>query len=315
MASGLRDRLLQRYEATRRPLAPRTQRALLFAAAAIFLAGGWYAIGALDLRWNDVRWQPLLIAGLVGVPLTLLANTLEYVVSARVLRHRVPLLPAARLTALSTAANLLPIPGAFLVRIQGLRSLGSGYGKAFGSTAVVGVVWIAVSALVAGALLALSNDWIAAAVLCAAGLPMIVLAHVWLRRAVTDRTERRNITVLLVAVELFAVAANAGRLVLILMGLGIEATFGQALVLAVSSSLAAAAGILPGGFGLRELIAGIIAPLIGLPASAGFAVTAISRILGILVLSPITAALAVGVPKPPSAPDSTQQEPDGSVTA
>ena len=67
----------------------------------------------------------------------------------------------------------------------------------------------------------------------------------------------------------------------------------------MSSSLAAAAGILPGGFGLRELIAAALAPLVGLPASAGFAATAINRVMGIVVLAPITAALALGWgPKP-----------------
>ena len=53
---------------------------------------------------------------------SLLANTLEYMVSARMLQHRVALLPAVQLTTMSTAANLLPIPGAFLDRVQGLRA-------------------------------------------------------------------------------------------------------------------------------------------------------------------------------------------------
>jgi uncharacterized membrane protein YbhN (UPF0104 family) len=50
----------------------------------------------------------------------------------------------------------------------------------------------------------------------------------------------------------------------------------------------------PGGFGLRELIAALLAPLVGLPASAGFAATAINRVIGIVVLAPVTAALALG---------------------
>jgi hypothetical protein len=241
----------------------------------VFVVGGWFAFKSLDVTLSEIRWVPMVIAAVVGVPLTLVANTFEYLLSARLLHHRMRFLPALQLTTMSTAANLLPIPGAFLVRVQGLRALGSRYGRALASTAVVGLVWIGVSALMAAILLLVGERWVAAAILAAAGI--------------------RRLGGLLVAVELFAVFTNAGRLVLILIGLGVDADVDQALVLAVSSSLAAAAGILPGGFGLRELIAAALAPLVGLPASAGFAATAINRVMGIVVLAPITAALALGL--------------------
>lgn len=284
------DRL---HAATRRPPSPRTQRILLAIAAGVFVVGSWYALDSLDVALGDVRWFPLVLSAVAGVPLTLLANTFEYVLSGRMLGHRMPLFPALQLTTLSTAANLLPIPGAFLVRVQGLRFLGSGYGKALGSTAVIGLAWIGVSALLAGILLALTERWAAAVLLAAVGAPAAIAAALWLRRAVPSPAERRRLAGLVVAVEVFAVVVNAGRLVLILIALDVDASIAQTLVLAVSSSLAAAAGILPGGFGLRELIAAALAPLVGLPAAAGFAATAINRVVGIVVLAPVTAALAL----------------------
>ena len=120
----------------------------------VFLVGGWFAFKSLDVTLDEIRWVPMLIAALVGVPLTLVANTFEYLLSARMLHHRMRFLPALQLTTMSTAANLLPIPGAFLVRVQGLRTMGSRYGRALASTAVVGLVWIGVSALMAAILLA-----------------------------------------------------------------------------------------------------------------------------------------------------------------
>ncbi|HSK15804.1 MAG TPA: hypothetical protein VK915_06505 [Gaiellaceae bacterium] len=286
-------RLSRLYAATRRTPSPRTQRVLLIVAALVFFVGGWYALRSLDVAFEDIRWVPLLVAGVVGVPLTQLANTFEYVLSARMLGHRVAFMPAVQLTTVATAANLLPIPGAFLVRVQGLRTMGSHYRGALASTAVIGLAWIGVSALLAAVLLAVSGSWVPAVILGAAGVPLLVVAHAWLTRAVPVRAERRRLAALILAVELFAVVTNAGRLVLILVALGVEASLGQALVLAVSSSLAAAAGILPGGFGLRELIAAALAPLVGLPASAGFAATAINRVIGIVVLAPVTVALAL----------------------
>jgi hypothetical protein len=292
---SLQGRLQRLYEATRRTPSPRTQRALLGVAAVVFVVGGWYALDSLDIAFDDVRWGPLIVAAFAGVPLTLLANTFEYVLSGAILRHRIGLLPALQLTTVSSAANLLPIPGAVLVRVQGLRALGSRYRTALGSTAVVGLAWIGVSALVASALLAVSESWAACAAFAAAGIPVLALAYVGLRRAVPETGKRGRLAILIVAVELFAVVTNAGRLVLILVALRVDASLDQTLVLAVSSSLAAAAGVLPGGFGLRELIAAALAPLVGLPAAAGFAAMTINRVIGIVVVAPITAALALGV--------------------
>jgi hypothetical protein len=290
-------RLQRLYSATRRPPSPRAQRAILVVAAVGFTVGAWFALKSLDVSLAEVHWPPLLIAALVGVPLTLIANTFEYLLSGRMLHHRIQLLPALQLTTISTAANLLPLPGAFLVRIQGLRALGSGTGKALASTMVIALVWIGISSLLAGILLAFSESWIASVTLSAVGVITLIGAYVWLVRAVPERGERRRIAMLAVAIELFAVVTNAARLVLILIGLRVDASLGQALVLAVSSSLAAAAGIFPGGLGLRELIAALLAPLVGLPASAGFAATAINRVMGIIVLAPITAVLALRSPQ------------------
>jgi uncharacterized membrane protein YbhN (UPF0104 family) len=298
-------RVARLYAATRRPPSPRVQRALLAVAAVVFIVGGWYAFSSLDVAFDDVRWLPLVLAAVVGVPLSLLANTLEYVVSARMLHHRVALLPAVQLTTMSTAANLLPIPGAFLVRVQGLRALGSRYDKAAASTAVIGLVWIGVSASLAAIFLAVYDSWLAAAVFAVLAVSLLLAAYTWLTRTLTALGERRRIAAAAVTVELFAVGVDAGRLVLILVGLGVDASLGQAMVLAVASSLAAAAGILPGGFGLRELIAALLAPLVGLAASAAFAATALNRVLGLIVMAPITAALAL---RPRPAPSVQRNE-------
>ncbi len=282
------------------------QRALLAVAAVVFVVGGWYAFRSLDVAFDDVRWLPIVLAAVVGVPLSLLGNTLEYVVSARMLHHRVALLPAVQLTTMSTAANLLPIQGAFLVRVQGLRALGSRYDQAAASTAVIGLVWIGVSASLAAIFLAVYDSWLAAAVFAVVAVSLLLAAYTWLKRTLTGLGERRRIAALAVAVELFAVSVDAGRLVLILVGLGVDASLGQAMVLAVSSSLAAAAGILPGGFGLRELIAALLAPLVGLAASAAFAATALNRVLGLVVMAPITAALVLR-PRPATAVERNEE--------
>ncbi len=113
--------------------------------------------------------------------------------------------------------------------------MGSLYSKALASTAIIGIAWIGVSAVLAGGLLLASGKWLAAAALIALGIPLLVSGYMWLRRAVPGAAERRRLAALIVAVELFAVGASAARLVLILIGLGVDASLDQTLVLAVSS--------------------------------------------------------------------------------
>jgi hypothetical protein len=277
------------YRRTRRPASPRTQRLLLVLATVLFVGGTWFAFDRLDIARADLRW-PLLIAAAALAPLTVVTNTGEYLVSARMLGTRPRFGAAFRLTVLATAANLLPLPGAFLVRIQGLRTEGATTGLAATATAIVGLVWLAVSALLAGVLLLVGGTTGLGGALTLGGLVLMAAATAWSRRLEGHRGALLAATV---AVELAAVTVNAVRLVLVLLGLGIDAGLAAAFVLAISSSLASATGMLPGGFGIREAIAAALAPLVGLTPAAGFAATAVNRLLGIAALAPISLVLAL----------------------
>ena len=57
---------------------------------------------------------------------------------------------------------------------------------------------------------------------------------------------------------------------------------------------ASAVGFLPGGIGLREVIAAGLAPLVGLPASLGYLSAALDRVVGLTVLVPVTLLLVGG---------------------
>lgn len=277
-----------------RPTSRRAQRILLGVAALVFLGGGLVALSRLEVEAARIAWLPLVLALVVGVPLTAAANAAEYAVTARVAGYRVALRSALRVSVLSTAANMLPLPGSALVRIRGIREEGSGYGAATSATAAVGLTWIGISAGLAGA-------WLVAGGAGARGLPLLAtgagaLGVAWALLAHGLRDPRRRVLLAgaAVGVEILSVATGALRIVLVLAGLDLPATVTGGLVLAVSGSLSAVAGIFPAGLGLRELIASGLAPLAGLPPSAGFAATAVDRVLGILGHAPLTAVLATG---------------------
>lgn len=288
-------------------LTGRVRKLFMAVAVVVFVVGGLLALRALDIDAARISWVPLVIAGVVGVPLTAVVNAGEYAVTARIVERRVPFVPALRISVLSTAANMLPIPGAALVRIRALRELGRTYGSATSATVIVGLTWIGVSAALAGAWMVAIGAVLRGSLFLAPGIVLLVAAWSLLRRTVDDSARRRRLAAMCIGIELISVASSALRIVLVLAGLGLEPSIVGGLVLAVSGSAAAAAGIFPAGLGMREIIATALAPVAGLPAAAGFAASAVNRVLGIVMHAPIAAFLALTVPGEPGDPDGPER--------
>ena len=68
----------------------------------------------------------------------------------------------------------------------------------------------------------------------------------------------------------------------------VPVTSGQS---AWSSAAASAVGILPGGLGLREILAGALAPLVGLNSAVALFAVSVDRIIGLVVLALMSGAL------------------------
>lgn len=83
------------------------------------------------------------------------------------------------------------------------------------------------------------------------------------------------------------------RFFFVLVAFGFDVSIGQALALATSGILATAVGIVPGGLGLRELLAGAFAPLVALSASVGVLAAIVNRIAGMVGLMAVSAVLTV----------------------
>ena len=283
---GVAGRLL-RYRAA---LAGVGERRLLLVAVVLFVVAS--AVGAANLPpvETSIRWPVLLLLPLVGVPATVAVNAWEYGVTARLLGHRVPPADAARVSVLSTAANLLPIPGAVLVRSRALRQRGTGIGAALSITTAIGVAWVGVNAVLAGGLQLVAGEPPLGAAVLAGGLVVLVLAGLWAARTRGVVLRRADVGTVLV-VEVVAVLVAAARLQLALWGLGYSPEVSQSLSLSLAGSLGSAVGFLPAGLGIREVLAAGIGPLVGLPAAVSLVATAVDRLLGLVVLAGITAVL------------------------
>src|SRR5262245_49629235 len=68
------------------------------------------AFRALPPIEQPIRWELILIAGLVCVPVITALNALEYRVMAHFADHHPPALEIVQVSIMGSAANLLPVP-------------------------------------------------------------------------------------------------------------------------------------------------------------------------------------------------------------
>src|SRR5580765_717664 len=107
---ALIDRVLRAREGSQNPW-------LLIVAFSLFVAFTVLAVRSLPHIDKPVRWELIVIAALVGVPVIVWLNAVEYRLMARFAHHYPPMLEVVQITVLGSAANLLPVPGAMMVRL------------------------------------------------------------------------------------------------------------------------------------------------------------------------------------------------------
>lgn len=260
------------------------------AALLLFVGGSILGVVSLPRVEHEPRWELLAIVGLVGVPLTLVLNAAEYQVTAAILGYRVPFVPALRIGVLATAANMLPIPGAVLVRARAIRKLGASYGKIALSAGIVATCFIGTVCLLAGGVLVASGQLGVGWPLAGAGLLLLVFA---LATLVAERGPRQGVRLLFAAGARAtgAILVKAVRIYLVLVALGYEAGVTQALTLTLAAVVVTALGFFPGGLGAAEVLSAALSPLVGLSAAVGFVASAVDRLISMFGLAVITASV------------------------
>ena len=89
----------------------------------------------------------------------------------------------------------------------------------------------------------------------------------------------------LLAIEGGFVLMQAFRLFLVASALRFNVSYAQSTALVIAAVSAAAIGFLPAGLGAREAIAAALAPIVGFPAAVGLVITAVDRLINLVVLS------------------------------
>ncbi len=268
-----------------------TRRALMGLALLFFVVAGVFAVRSFPREALErANWWLLGAVGILGPLITIGLNAWEFQVQGRSLGQQISRPDALQISVMSTAANLLPLPGAVVVRGKRLAQGGSTLRDISSITIGSGLVWIGCTAVACSVGLALLQGWAFAGLVLGCG---VVAASVGLRVFSKPTTARFETGAQLIAVESTLAVVSAGRMFFIVIGLGIQISAGQALALGISGALASAAGVFPAGLGVREALAAGIASLVDLPASVGYTATAADRVAGLVILALVTGLLVL----------------------
>jgi uncharacterized protein (TIRG00374 family) len=110
---------------------------------------------------------------------------------------------------------------------------------------------------------------------------------------ILDRGTRVAGVAELLAIEGSFVLMQAFRLFLIGSALRFPISYAQSTTLVIAAVSAAAIGFLPAGLGAREAIAAVLSPIVGIPAAVGLVITAVDRIVNLIVLLAFAAVVTV----------------------
>ena len=287
------QRMRALLERRAQPLPDRYRCPLLaIATVALIVAMAW-AWNRAGLTVDDLSWKPLVALALIAAPASLLLKAAEFIVAARIAGQRPGPRLAMETAVVSSAANLLPLPGSLLVTVKALSDGGAGYGGAVAASAVPGIAWLGITGVVGGSALVIEGAAAVGLIVLICGLVAFVGAGA-VFHSTSPSNGRPALVLAILLVETGWLAVSGLRFTLAAAVIGVDLTLPQALALSVAGAITVAIGFFPGGLGVREALIAALSPLIGLDLETGVLLGAVDRVvwLGFLALAGAGLALS-----------------------
>ncbi len=260
----------------------RLQRWALGLACAGFAAGLYLSFRTLPPDIRLARWAPLALSTFVGVPSAVLLTVCETWLTARVAGTFFDWGRSAHVSVLSSAANMLPLPGGALVRVAALRQAGAAVRAGAAATILVALLWLGLAFAASGigvrtvsSPLAVAFALIAAALIIASCIAIFHLSGSWTTVGV------------IVAIKTGIVVVDVWRMRWALAALGVNLSTGEALTFALSGVAGAAVSVVPAGLGVTEAVAALLAPLSTISSSAAFLAATLNRMAALALMIPL----------------------------
>lgn len=242
-----------------------TSFALLF-----FFCGIFWSL--YEIREFQVRIFSLQSAALIlSVPLMLHLSVRRFQAVSDIYEAKYSYISAARIVVYGGVANVLPVPGAFMVRVASLANQ-IGMRKAIFANLVAYIGWVFVSVFFV-CLAQTRIEWYFSGIALLASSFLLVVLFVF-------KTGGRGGAVFeQYKIQLFLTLSNVLRLFLISYCLGASMSVELVTLVQLSGVIVSGLGVVPSGIGIAESAGAAIAVALGELAQVGFAVVAINRIL------------------------------------
>lgn len=266
---------------------PVVRRWALMAALAVFLVGIPLSIRELPTELGLVAPRELLLIALVGVPAAIVANAADTKLAASLVGTRFGWYQSMYVGLVSSAANMLPLPGGALVRVTALKGSGASLLKSGVSTTLLAGLWLGLALSLGGTWIAVTHPWVAVPLL---GVGVLALLGFCVALHTICRSWR--LLALAVIVKLTSIAIGVIRMAWALAALGVIIPLGDLAVFAVADVAGAAVMVLPAGLGVNESVAALLAPLVAVPSAAAFLAVGLNRVVALPTLLVVTAAVA-----------------------
>lgn len=239
-------------------------------------AGIVVALRSQPMSFSDVNWNICIFIFFVVMPVVVLINAVRFQITSGLIQNKTKLGRALIIATYSTAANMLPLPGGFAVRVANLKNNENTYKKAVMATTYVSLLSAAVTVTMAAFAYNMIMPGQISLILFLFALAILLSTIVLSLRHVGKGSMLK-----LVATEIFSTLVDASRIVLcfVVIGHGIDAM--QSIILTASTVLGSAVSLVPSGLGVREGSAALIAAYIGLEPGTTFIALVISRVLGL----------------------------------
>ena len=268
---------------------PGSRRLLLTAGAFLFFGSLTLALVNLPDSPERVRWRLLLLVPALLAPASMYVSAVEFRLTGALAGRYIGAMESIRVSVVSSLANLLPLPGSFVVRAGHLAGHGVSVGRATAAPAVLALGWTGMSAAAAGALMLTRSQSQWGLVFLAGGAAALLAGFMILNRL--NRRRRWLLAGSVVLVETISVGISITRYYVILSALGFDPTLEASTVLALASVLGVVAGIVPGGLGIREVLAGVFGLIVDLDVAVGVLAASVNRLLGLIALAAVAVLL------------------------
>ena len=265
----------------------RFKKIALGLALTLFCSGLFFSLRAHPDIFRNLSLAPVLLIFFLSLPAGIAASAVDFQTLARLTGVKVAFFRAVEIVIFTRAANMLPVPGSFAVRMGALKMEGVNLKHSGKLMVVFTLVWAGIGFGYSAVWLSMQAPLLWTFVATGLGVTFFgaavfgayVLSFPWEMFA--------RVTLLRFAL----VALDALSLMFAFQAIGVGAGYEQTAILVAAGFMSC---LVPAGIGVREAAIAAISPAAGIDPGAGFLAATVSRLTGMafLALGALVAALA-----------------------